>query len=81
MCNGERVEKIRYKGPDTDDELKILHFQYKSKEEWEWKCKNRKGVTIDNHYYNKGRIDNTFFMHKIMRKKEIDKLFNEGSPL
>ena len=41
MCNGERLYGNWYEGPDTDNELKILHFQYKSAKEWIWKCRNR----------------------------------------
>jgi len=38
LCNGERMKGNWYTGPDTDTDLKILHFQYKSKNEWIWKC-------------------------------------------
>lgn len=41
MCNGERLFKNWYHGPETDNDLKILHYQYKSADEWRWKCKNR----------------------------------------
>ncbi len=58
MCNGERINCNWYFGPDTDDDLKILHFQYKSKDEWIWKCKNRKRVSmVDKIGYNLHRAD------------------------
>ncbi len=58
MCNGERINYNWYFGPDTDDDLKILHFQYKSKDEWIWKCKNRKRVSmVDKIGYNLHRAD------------------------
>lgn len=41
MCNGERLRGNWYFGPDTDDDIKILHYQYKSAKEWVWKCRNR----------------------------------------
>lgn len=53
MCNGERISHNWYKGLNTDNDLKILHYQFKSKEEWIWKCRNRKRVSsIDTIGYN-----------------------------
>lgn len=48
MCNGERLVGNWYTGINTDNDLKILHFQYKSKDEWEWKCNNRSRVSMKN---------------------------------
>lgn len=41
MCNGEKFFGNWFYGPYTDNELRLLHYQYKSKKEWEWKCLNR----------------------------------------
>lgn len=41
LCNGERLNEGHYRGPETDNDLKILHFQYKSKKEWINKCRTR----------------------------------------
>lgn len=49
MCNGERVKGNWYMGDlNTDNDLKILHFQFKSKTEWIWKCNNRSRVSMKN---------------------------------
>ena len=39
MCNGDRLKGNWYLG-NGDTEIKILHFQYKSKNEWITKCTN-----------------------------------------
>lgn len=44
LCNGERLKGNWYRGPNTDLEVKLLHFQYKSAKEWTWKCKNRLAI-------------------------------------
>lgn len=44
LCNGQRLKWNWYKGPSNDNDLKLLHFQYKSAKEWLWKCKNRLAV-------------------------------------
>jgi hypothetical protein len=41
MCNGERLKGNWYLGPYTDNDVRLLHYQYKSKDEWVWKCNNR----------------------------------------
>lgn len=41
MCNGDRLYGSWYYG-EGDDDLRLLHYQYKSKKEWVWKCMNRK---------------------------------------
>ena len=46
LCNGERLVGNWYNGPDTDSEVRLMHFQYKSKKEWIWKCNNRNRVSI-----------------------------------
>ena len=49
MCNGARVKGNWFKeGPFTDDDLKLLHYQFKSKDEWIWKCNNRNRVSMKN---------------------------------
>ena len=58
LCNGERMEANLYFGPKTDDEIKILHFQYKSKKEWIWKCNNKIDAGGKRGYYNKRYINN-----------------------
>lgn len=56
MCNGNLLKGNWYIGPDTDTDLKLLHFQFKSKEEWIWKCRNRKRVSMkDTIGYNSKR--------------------------
>lgn len=51
MCNSEKLKGNWYYGTG-DDELKILHFQYKSKNEWITKCNRNTdaGVKIRGHY-------------------------------
>ena len=44
LCNGERLVGNWYRGPATDDDVKLYHYQYKSAKEWDWKCKNRLAV-------------------------------------
>ncbi len=44
LCNGERLQYNWYYGPDTDTEVKLFHYQYKSAAEWEWKCKHRLSI-------------------------------------
>ena len=51
LCNGQRLVGNWYYGPNTDDDLKILHYQYKSAAEWIWKCRHR--LTV---YGNKPQI-------------------------
>lgn len=41
MCNGDRLYGSWYYGKG-DDDLRLLHYQYKSEKEWIWKCMNRK---------------------------------------
>lgn len=49
MCNGIKVKGNWFKtGPFNDDELKLLHYQFKSKKEWIWKCNNRNRVSMKN---------------------------------
>lgn len=59
MCNGARLKGNWFtSGPFDDDELKILHYQFKSKSEWVWKCENRHRVSMkDPSGYNKSRRD------------------------
>ena len=45
MCNGDRLFGNWYYGKN-DDDLKLLHYQFKSNKEWIWKCKNRPSVSI-----------------------------------
>ena len=44
LCNGKKFFGNWYFGPETDTDLKILHYQYKSAKEWIWKCRNRLAV-------------------------------------
>lgn len=45
LCNGARLKGNWFRsGPYNDDGVKLLHFQYKSAKEWEWKCKNRLAI-------------------------------------
>lgn len=46
LCNGERLKGNWYFGEDTDDALKLLHYQFKSKKEWIWKCNHRNRVSM-----------------------------------
>lgn len=58
MCNGERLEGNWYFGDGGDDALKLLHYQFKSKKEWEWKCLHRRRVSmVDTVGYNKHRLN------------------------
>lgn len=51
ICNGDRLFGNWYYGTN-DDDLKILHYQFKSEDEWNWKCLNRKpGCTTDKFTY------------------------------
>lgn len=53
MCNGIKLKGNWFKcGPFTDDDLKILHYQFKSKKEWIIKCNrnNDAGVKSRGHY-------------------------------
>lgn len=57
MCNGVRVKGNWFRtGPFTDNDLRLLHYQFKSKKEWIWKCNNRNRVSMKNgRLYNKCR--------------------------
>lgn len=56
MCNGERLKGNWYYGPDTDEDVKLLHFQYKSAKEWIWKCRNRLAIFGNRPFiYTKGK--------------------------
>lgn len=56
LCNGERLKGNWYYGPDTDVDVKLLHFQFKSAKEWFWKCKNRLAVYGNKPFiYTKGQ--------------------------
>ena len=44
LCNGERLKGNWYNGPNTDNDIKLYHYQYKSAKEWLWKCKNRLAI-------------------------------------
>lgn len=53
LCNGNKIKGNLYNGPDTDNDLKLLHFQYKSKDEWINKCRTRfDAVNKKNGLYN-----------------------------
>ena len=55
LCNGDRLVGNWYYG-SGDNELKLLHFQFKSNKEWQWKCENRRRVSMkDSIGYNKFR--------------------------
>ena len=41
MCNGEKINRNWYTGAFTDNDIKLLHYQFKSKNEWINKCKTR----------------------------------------
>lgn len=56
LCNGDRLFGNWYYGT-TDDDLKILHYQFKSEDEWNWKCLNRiPGSITDKFTYNYRRF-------------------------
>jgi hypothetical protein len=56
LCNGARLNGNWYYGIQDDYELKILHYQYKSMEEWIKKCISRIDAGVKNrNYYNKSR--------------------------
>jgi hypothetical protein len=56
MCNGELLNGNWYNGPNDDSELKILHFQYKSRNEWVTKCRrNIDAGVLSRGHYNKSR--------------------------
>ena len=58
MCNGERVINNWYLGPNTDNDVKLLHYQFKSNDEWKWKCLHRTRVSIKNDIkYNLSRVN------------------------
>jgi hypothetical protein len=58
LCNGARLIGNWYTGETTDDAVKLLHFQYKSKAEWEWKCNNRRRVSMQKDgLYQKCRLN------------------------
>lgn len=53
MCNGARLKGNWFRtGPFNDEDLKILHYQFKSKKEWITKCNrnNDAGVKSRGHY-------------------------------
>jgi len=59
MCNGDRLYGNWYYG-SGDDDLKLLHYQYKSEDEWNWKCLNRIAGGTDGHLYG-GLIYKRFY--------------------
>lgn len=53
LCNGDRLIGNWYYG-NNDDEVKILHFQFKSKKEWINKCnKNIDAANLKRGHYDK----------------------------
>lgn len=66
LCNGERLKRNWYWGPNTDDDVKLYHYQYKSAKEWLWKCKNRLAIYGKKPFiYVKGQEDIVLKMQQI----------------